>query len=247
MGFGYIEIDRSLPIPLYKQLESSIIEAIKKGELEPGDKLPTEEDLADRLSLSRPVVRQAYGSLVSQGFILRERGRGSFVKARNLGDLANKILSFSQETLLLGHVPTTRVLTFEKTTLPEWVADGKCPSGGEWFFLERQRFVDGTPSVYLSTWVPADRFPALIEYDFAAHSLYATLDELYSVHPSLAERSVWAELAHVKVAEMLKIPEQSAVAMMKSYVYDADRNLFEISIEAFPGDKTRFNFEVRSD
>lgn len=245
MGFGYISIDRSSPIPLYKQLEDSITRAIRAGELKPGDKLPTEEVLADDLSLSRPVVRQAYGTLVANGFIVRKRGRGSFVKAQNLGNLANKILSFSQETLLLGHVPRTEVRSFARVPLPESVADGHCSSGGEWFYLERVRYTDEIPSVYLKTWVPADLFPDIGGYDFGANSLYATLDELYSVQPCRAMRSVWAVNADREVADILQLEEGRALAMLKSYVYDGDDRLMEISIESFPGDQTRFYFEVR--
>lgn len=247
MGFGYISIDRSSPIPLYRQLEHSITEAIRAGELKPGDKLPTEEALAEELALSRPVVRQAYGSLVAGGFIVRKRGRGSFVKAQNLGNLANKILSFSQETLLLGHVPRTEVRVFERVPLPESVADGRCASGGEWFFLERVRYTDELPSVYLKTWVPADPFPDLWGHDFAQNSLYATLEELYAVRPHRAMRSVWAENAGADVARTLQLEGGQALAVLKSYVYDESERLMEISIERFPGNQTRFDFEVREE
>ncbi len=247
MDVGYITIDRSNPVPLYKQLEDSITHAIGAGDLKPGDKLPTEEGIAEELGLSRPVVRQAYGALVADGLIVRERGRGSFVKARNLGNLANKILSFSQETLLLGHVPSTRALSFERRALPEAVADNHCPAGGSWFFLERVRYTDGTPSVYLKTWVPATLFPDIEGYDFAHVSLYATLEKLYGVHPRRAKRSVWAVNAGRDVAELLHLEEGTALAVLKSYVYDEDDRLMEISIESFPGRQTRFDFEINEE
>lgn len=244
MDVGYITIDRSLPVPLYKQLEDSIMRAIGAGDLKPGDKLPTEEEIAEDLGLSRPVVRQAYGALAAGGLIVRERGRGSFVKARNLGSLANKILSFSQETQLLGHVPSTEVRTFERRVLPETVADGHCPAGGSWFFLERVRYTDDLPSVHLKTWVPADRFPDIGDYDFAQVSLYATLEKLYGAHPRRAKRSVWAVNASRDVAETLHLEEGTALAVLKSFVYDEEDRLMEISIESFPGRQTRFDFEV---
>ena len=93
----YIQIDRTSPLPLYKQLEDSIVRAIGDGELEAGDKLPTEEELADQFGLSRPVVRQAYGALVGAKLVVRERGRGSFVKELKTGPLTNSLLGFSQE------------------------------------------------------------------------------------------------------------------------------------------------------
>ena len=74
MDVGYITIDRSLPVPLYKQLEDSIMRAIGAGDLKPGDKLPTEEEIAEDLGLSRPVVRQAYGAFTAHTERFARRG-----------------------------------------------------------------------------------------------------------------------------------------------------------------------------
>lgn len=244
MVLDNITIDRTSAIPLYKQLEDAIMQAIVSGKLEPGDKLPTEETLAEMFGISRPVVRQAYGSLVSRGFIVRERGRGSFVKAHNYGAFASKIMSFSQEMLLLGHVPSTRVLSFCHAPLPEEEAGRGCPAGGDWLFLERLRFTDGRPSVHLRTWVPAERFPEIEGCDFSENSLYATLRELYHIYPARAKRSVWAVEADERMAGLLEIPLGSALSVLHSNVFDQNGELMEVSTEHFPGNTCRFDFEV---
>lgn len=247
MHFDYVTIDRSSPIPLHKQLEDSVTRAIGTGTLKVGDKLPTEDALAAEFGLSRPVVRQAYGSLVGAGLVVRERGRGSFVKAQNYGMFANKILSFSQEMILLGHTPATRVISFCHAPLPEEAAGDHCPSGGDWLYLERLRYTDGTPSIYLKTWVPAARFPAIEGYDFAVDSLYSTLKSMYDIRPAHAERTVWAANADEYVAGLLEVPEGTALAMMHSYVDDQHGTLMEISTEHFLGTSCRFNFFVDAD
>ena len=228
---------------MYKQLEQCIAQAIGTRILKPGDKLPTEDELAEAFGISRPVSRQAYSSLVASDKIVRERGRGSFVKARNYGSLASNILSFSQETILQGHVPTTRVLSFERRPLPEPVAEGRCPAGGDWFYLERTRYSDGIPAVYLETWVPAV-FDKLADIDFNERSLYASFRELYGVIPTDAHRLVWAKNADARDAELLSIKEGAALAMLKSYVHDQDGRLIEVSIERYLGSNLRFDFEV---
>jgi len=53
--------------------------AIARGDLAPGDRLDGEIQLADRLGLSRPTVRQAIGHLVDKGLIVRRRGVGTQV------------------------------------------------------------------------------------------------------------------------------------------------------------------------
>ncbi|AEB07813.1 transcriptional regulator, GntR family [Coriobacterium glomerans PW2] len=244
MQASYIVIDRSLPVPLYKQLEDSVTRAIGSGILKAGDKLPTEDDLDETFNLSRPVVRQAYGSLVSAGLIVRERARGSFVKAQNYGMFANKILSFSQEMLLLGHAPATRVLEFSRAPLPSDVAGDRCASGGTWFFLERVRYTDGNPSVYLRTWIPSERFPDIENHDFSVESLYSTLKAIYDIHPIHAFRSVWATESEPCIAELLNVKTGSALSVLRSHVYDQLDKLMEVSIEYFPSPMCRFDFEV---
>jgi ABC-type glycerol-3-phosphate transport system substrate-binding protein len=72
-------IDRDSPVPLYYQLKLHYKEQIDEGELQPGDRLPTEMELCDRLGISRAPVRQAMTDLAREGLIYRRPGQGSFV------------------------------------------------------------------------------------------------------------------------------------------------------------------------
>ncbi len=72
-------VDRSSAIPIYYQLKSHFREQIESGELRPGDQLPTEAELCDRLGISRAPVRQAMAELAREGLIYRRAGAGSFV------------------------------------------------------------------------------------------------------------------------------------------------------------------------
>lgn len=78
----FIKIDKNLPIPLHIQLARSIRDAIDDGTLPTDSKLPTEEELGIRFSLSRPVVRQAYKQLIEERLIYRQKSKGSFVLAK---------------------------------------------------------------------------------------------------------------------------------------------------------------------
>ena len=66
--------------PKYTQLKEYIKDRILRGELSPGEKLASENDLARQFSLSRHTVRQALGELENEGLIYREQGRGTFCK-----------------------------------------------------------------------------------------------------------------------------------------------------------------------
>ena len=72
-------LDRSSFVPLYYQLQELIKEQIESGGWKPGDRLPSEPELARRYAVSRVVVRQALAILRDDGQIVRMQGRGTFV------------------------------------------------------------------------------------------------------------------------------------------------------------------------
>lgn len=246
MASDYIHIDRTSPLPLYKQLEDSIVRAIGEGELKTGDKLPTEDELAESYGLSRPVVRQAYGALVGARLVSRERGRGSFVRSPGSIRPHSSLLGFAQETLLTGGTPVTRVLAFERMDLPEALARRAGTDAADWYYLERVRFTDDVASSHLRTWVPYSRFPSIGSYDFAIDSLYSTLFKLYGVRPNRARRTVWATGADEATAAAMGLAVGSPVMKMENIVYDEQDRLMEVGIEFYLPDVQSFTFEVHS-
>jgi GntR family transcriptional regulator len=78
---GTIERDVDAPSP-YRQIAGQLREAIRRGELAPGDKLPSETELMDHYHVARMTVRQAVAELRGEGLVVPEHGRGVFVRSR---------------------------------------------------------------------------------------------------------------------------------------------------------------------
>lgn len=74
-----IYINKKEKMPLYLQIQENIRASILKGELRNGDPLPYEEDISSYYHVSRQVVRQAYGELEKEGYLIRIRRKGTFV------------------------------------------------------------------------------------------------------------------------------------------------------------------------
>lgn len=68
--------------PKYQQLKEYIIETIKSSKLSPGDKIDSENELAERFDISRHTIRQAIGELVNEGWLYRAQGKGTYVNRR---------------------------------------------------------------------------------------------------------------------------------------------------------------------
>jgi DNA-binding GntR family transcriptional regulator len=66
-------------LPLYIQLINVIKTAIAKGELQPGDGIPSERELGETLAIARGTVRKAFQQLFDEGILIRQQGAGTFV------------------------------------------------------------------------------------------------------------------------------------------------------------------------
>ena len=75
-------IDPTSDRPVFKQIADRLRAAIRSGELEPGGRLPSEQELIDAHGVARGTIRQAVSLLRSEGLVRTEHGRGSFVRDR---------------------------------------------------------------------------------------------------------------------------------------------------------------------
>ena len=99
--------------PIYRQIADRIREQIARGELKPGDALPTESALQTEFGVSRVTVRQALRQLVEQQILESIQGSGTYVKEERVNYDIFQLTSFD-EKLSDRHVDThSEVLIFE--------------------------------------------------------------------------------------------------------------------------------------
>jgi len=213
-----LTLDRRSPVPLYHQLAEQLTAAIERGSLAPGSLLGNEVDLAGRLGLSRPTVRQALRSLVDKGLLVRRRGVGTqVVHSRVRRPLELSSLYDDLETA--GQSPTTRVLRNEVGPASAEVAAAlSVAEGAGVHHLERLRFTHGLPVAYLTNYVPE----GLLELDtgrLEATGLYRLLRAAgLTLHS--ARQSVGATAATAAEAARLGEPEGAALLTMRRTAYD---------------------------
>ena len=73
-----ISIDQSNKEPIYKQLVSQVERAFHDGTLSGGEQLPSMNDLADSMDISRETVKKAYNILTTKGVIVPKQGKGFY-------------------------------------------------------------------------------------------------------------------------------------------------------------------------
>lgn len=154
-----LSVDRSSPVPLYFQLSQQLEAAIERGSLTPGSLLGNEIELAGRLGLSRPTVRQAIQSLVDKGLLVRRRGVGTQVVHSQV-KRPLELSSLYDDLEAAGQKPETRVLA--NTLVPasaEVAAALGVAEGDEVHRVERLRLTHGDPVAYLCNHLPTGLLP----------------------------------------------------------------------------------------
>jgi len=66
--------------PIFEQIGRNVREQLARGELRPGDRLPSARDLAGQLSVNPNTIVHAYAELEAQGILEKRRGLGTFVR-----------------------------------------------------------------------------------------------------------------------------------------------------------------------
>ena len=77
-----IALNLNSEIPIYTQLRNQIVEVIARGEVAPGEPLPTVRQLAEDLGINPMTVNKAYGELKHQGYLETNLKKGTLVKQR---------------------------------------------------------------------------------------------------------------------------------------------------------------------
>jgi GntR family transcriptional regulator len=92
-------ISRNSHFPLYYQIRQQIEQMILSGDIKPGDKLASENEMAEQFEVSRMTIRRAIDHLASQGVLERIQGQGTFATEKPLRAAATGITRWSFERI----------------------------------------------------------------------------------------------------------------------------------------------------
>ncbi|MYR62757.1 UTRA domain-containing protein [Streptomyces sp. SID625] len=235
-------VDRSSPVPLYYQLAQQLEAAIEQGALTPGSLLGNEIELAARLGLSRPTVRQAIQSLVDKGLLVRRRGVGTQVVHSQVGRPL-ELSSLYDDLEAAGQRPTSSVLV--NTVVPasaEAAAALGVAEGDEVHRVERLRLTHGEPMAYLVNQLPA----GLLDLDtgrLEATGLYRLLRSAgITLHS--ARQSIGARAASGPEAERLGESEGSPLLTMERVTFDDTGRTVEFGTHTYRPSRYSFEFQL---
>ena len=112
-----LNAERVTGMPLFDRLRLGVIDAVRSGRLEPGERLPTVRELAGELGLAVNTVARAYRELEAAGIVETHRRLGTFVARSDPADAAMaaaaRVFADATRALGLSHADARRYLDTE--------------------------------------------------------------------------------------------------------------------------------------
>ncbi|UCF27827.1 MAG: GntR family transcriptional regulator, partial [Chloroflexota bacterium] len=107
------DISKTDGIPLYVKIRESLREKITSGEIERGQKLPSEDELAAQYGVSRMTVRQSTSDLIDDGLLYRRHGVGTFVTLPHIERDHSQLTDFFENSNRRGMNARAAILKLE--------------------------------------------------------------------------------------------------------------------------------------
>ena len=230
LALGQVGISDSF-LPIYYQIQSIIQKDIEEGCLKPGDIIPGERKLAERYQVSVGTVRQAVAALVSEGYLLRRQGKGTYVAGttirpdevhynRFVRDFTDPEAVIRMHLLGIRTVPAIGGVNEALNIKPEQ----------KLFEVRRSVFVDEEPVVYAVSYLPKQMFPdfdGLPPSRFAEVSLYIIVEQKYNL-PTMHNRELFSVApADEETAGILRVPAGEPLQRIELLAYTYKQKPYE--------------------
>ncbi len=230
-------VQREYGLALYAQIAEQLRQDILHH-FNPGDGLPSESDLAQRFGVNRHTLRRAVDELVEAGMLERRHGLGVFVLDHQLDYQIGHGTRFTENLAAMGLMAENRILRKQTLEAIPRVAERlQMTEGSKVHWIETLRLVDERPMCVISHFLPAQRFPHLMD-DYEHDSLHAFLQSHHGCQLRRTESLVTAVLPQGDDAKSLGMPQNRPVLRVKSVnVDERDGAPVEYAITRFRADR----------
>lgn len=246
---GDHKLDKSVPIPLYFQLKTILLDAIKDGEYPVDSMIPTEKELSEMFQISRTTVRQAITEMVQEGWLYRIASKGTFVARLKIKqDFIKRLETFNDQIARTGRTPSTELLALRTAQMPAQLRkDFGAGEETRFVYLYRRRFADDEPIVTVETYLPYDRCAFVLSHDFEKESLYNVLATNDKTRICRVTRILEAVGGNAHDVENLSIRRGKPILLSTTIGYNSADEPTEYSIARYRGDRNRFEVDLLID
>lgn len=209
----------------YRQIQNILKSRIQQGDYGVGTYLPSENELCKTYKITRTTARKALDELLREGFIEKQRGKGSRVKERrySLGLLTVK--GFSEA---VGE--NVKTIFLQNPQIINWPKELSFPASqkeleSDCIYFERLRGVGDVPVMLESNWFSANGLEGFLDCEFDDGSFFKTLSKKYLIEIAGSEQELRALYANEKISYLLKIASGSPILQISLKFSTTDPNM----------------------
>lgn len=215
----------------YLKIKEILVEQIETGLLQARQKLPSERKMAEAFSTTRVTLREALGSLEAEARLYREDRRGWFVCPEPLRYDPRLTLNFVEMAKQQGREALTELILAKQTLATKKTAKLlEVPMLTELYQLERVRYLEQRPVVYVVNYIKAEYFKNLLDHDYV-QSLTTTYQQHYSVSYRRTRYRVSTTCLFGEVALALRATSGSPAMLVERTNYDQLGRLIDCDLE----------------
>jgi DNA-binding GntR family transcriptional regulator len=236
-------------LPKYLQIAGHIRDQIVRGDLSPGDEVPSERELAARWSVARPTAARALESLRVQGLVESRQGSGTYVRASQAAPRARERYERGRDLgTMYGTTESVEFLATDIVTGADHVVEAlQRPAGSD--VIRRTRLLrgEGGKPVELSTsWFApdlAEQAPRLLHPERLLGGTGKYIAEVTGRESEYARDQVAARLATADERRLLELPRPAAVLVYRLTAYDPSDQPIQFDEATYPPDRWAFRQE----
>ncbi len=223
---------------LWAAIAATLRNEIAAGAYGPGDRLPSEAELARRFGVNRHTVRHALADLAQAGEVRSRRGAGVFVAAPKADYPLGKRVRFTQNLLASGQTPSRRFLRMETRKATGAEAQALALSDGQdVHIVEGLSLADGEPLAVFRSAFPAAYLPRFLNDLANTGSVSEALTAAGIADYVRQSTRVSAEAADAIAAGHLGISTGAPVLRTVAVNVDAQGMPIEFGVTLFAGDR----------
>jgi GntR family transcriptional regulator len=224
------------------QTRDSVIDLIER--LGVGRAIPSERQLSVDLGVSRLTVRAALDELVREGFLVRRRGSGTFVREPKIAQELT-MTSFSEDMQRRGMRPASRTLSLTTTLAGASLGRSLHVSPSEKIVVaKRLRLADGVTMAIETLHVRESLVPGLTAADLEQHSFYELLAERYGITIVGGIQTIEPTVTNEDESSALGVPLHSPAFLFERTTRSGEDVIVEFVRSIYRGDRYRLVTEL---
>jgi len=233
-------------LPKYYKISKEIISKIQNGELQPGMKIPSENEIINTYKVSNTTARKILMELENMGLATRVKGKGTFVKTRGVERSVTRILGFTKNMIEAGYTPSTKLLDVK--ILLEGYSD----------IINGRQYTMNGPVCKIKRLRYANQIPMMLEVRYISSALCPGIEKKHLEKPlyDIYEKDYGLKLREVnqmisaiiikdeQTKRFFDITKPTPAFVVRGVTFCGREIILEMEMSIYRGDK--YTFSVRA-